>query len=557
MLHSLTIRDFALIASVHLEFGSGFTVLLGETGAGKSIVIDALAAALGDRMPADSLRTGAKKAVVEATFSLEPNHHIGTILEENALDWATPELIARRDLSASGTSRCFVNDTPTTVAVVRELASYLMDFHGQHDTHGLLHPRRHRELLDIAGNHGALLQRMKEGWSTLVDARKRLADLEQQAETAIQVREQAEYIVRTISSVQPHVGELEQVLADLERSEHHEQIYASANMARSALTESEQSAFAQLQVAVSSLRSLSKYSPNVESIIPELESAITTCKEASLLLSPLADEEHFSPEHIEHLRQRLSELQRLARKYGSVEMALAARQEAEQQILTLENVDYLIAQAREQVTVSAEAAMGIALEIRDRRLTVADNLEETITAALREMGMNAAVASIRVEPAALAEHGADDVEFLLSANAGEEPRPLQKVASGGELSRFMLALKSALAASSSLGTMVFDEIDTGISGRVARHVGHVIRRLSETTQVLCITHLPQIASLANQMIRVEKIEREGTTTVVTTPVTGEESVIEVARLLSGATVTEAALDSARELMNEVTALRAG
>jgi DNA repair protein RecN (Recombination protein N) len=249
-------------------------------------------------------------------------------------------------------------------------------------------------------------------------------------------------------------------------------------------------------------------------------------------------------------------LQRLARTYGTIDQAMEARRQAEHDLADLENMDEALEQAAATEQQSLEAAERAAEAIRESRLTAADQLEEVITAALREMGMAHAVAAIRLEPTELGVHGADAVEFLLSANAGEEPKPLHKVASGGELSRFMLALKSALVRQGSMGTLVFDEIDTGISGRVARHVGEVMKGLASSAQVLCVTHLPQIASLADAMIRVRKQELNQRTEVLAESVNGNEAVVEVARLLSGAVVTDAAMEGARELMTQAPRMRA-
>jgi DNA repair protein RecN (Recombination protein N) len=556
VLRSLSIRDFALIASVDLEFGPGMTVLVGETGAGKSIVIDALAAALGDRLSADALRTGARRAVVEATFDVSGIAAISPLLTRLELEWEGQELILRRELSASGTSRCFVNDTPASATAVRELAALLMDFHGQHDTHGLLNVRRHRELLDASAGHASLLENMKGAWATLAEARKQTSELRNMAAHADAVRERCEHVIKQVGTLDPKPGEMEQLEADLRRTESREQVLAAAMHARGALTEDDTSAESLLLAARERMRELLPFDASIEPMIAEIDAAITSSKEASQLLAPLADEAEFSPEHLEQLRQRMAGLQRLARTYGTIDQAMEARRQAEHDLADLENMDEALEQAAATEQQSLEAAERAAEAIRESRLTAADQLEEVITAALREMGMAHAVAAIRVEPTELGVHGADAVEFLLSANAGEEPKPLHKVASGGELSRFMLALKSALVRQGSMGTLVFDEIDTGISGRVARHVGEVMKGLASSAQVLCVTHLPQIASLADAMIRVRKQELNQRTEVLAESVNGNEAVVEVARLLSGAVVTDAAMEGARELMTQAPRMRA-
>ena len=556
MLRQLSIRAFALIDKVDIDVERGMTVLIGETGAGKSIIIDALSCALGARMSSDMVRKGAKKCVIEATFDASAYPEVSELLDEHGLSWDSNELILRRELTDSGTSRCFVNDTPTTAAVVRDLAGYLMDFHGQHDTHGLLNASRHRSVVDAfaglsAADLGAVIDDMRNAWSELTSAEKSYAALHARSESAGEERARLEFILKEINDIDPQNGEDVSIAADLRRSESSEQVIAAASAARSALYVDESSAYEMLRQARDRIRELLPYDPQLQATLDDVEAAMTTCKEGAAALSTYSEgEEDFSPERLEALRQRQAALQRLIRKYGSIDDCNLQRAEFVAQLNQLENLDEELDRLRAAVEKARSSAERIAKELTKRRKAHVGPLSQSMTATLRDLGMPAAVVDVSLTKADLGPHGTDAIEFLFSANAGEEPKPLSKIASGGELSRFMLALKKALSDRGVVGTMIFDEIDTGISGRVARQVGMVMKQIATAQQVICITHLPQIASLADRMIGVRKDEAEGRSSVSAYEIDHEGSVREVARLMSGATITEAAIDGARELIAE-------
>lgn len=547
MLRHLTIRSFALVDEVDLDLHSGLTVLIGETGAGKSIIIDALSVALGERVSSDVVRTGKKKAIVEAVFSPDIAG-LNEVLAAHDLDVNDDGLVVRREITASGTTRCFVNDTPTTAAVVRELAAVLMDFHGQHDTHGLLNVARHREILDRSAGTSQILDDMRTAWASVVACDQEVADLQRRARSADEDRARLTFVLQEIVSIAPLPGEDEQITADLRRAEASESVLAAATSARDLLYSGETSAYDQIQQARDRVRDLLPFDASLQATLDELESALSICKEAAGSVAPLADEEDFSPERLEELRLRQVSLQRLVRKYGNLDEAISTMDRVQQELALLENLDDAVNAATEAAKNARGQAVKIAKTLTTQRMKGAKPLSSSITTALSTMGMPSSVVEIKIEPSDLGPNGADHIEFLFSANAGEDARPLAKIASGGELSRFMLALKKVLSESGSIGTLVFDEIDTGISGRIARHVGDVMKEIAHDHQVICITHLPQIASLADQMIRVTKTEGSNTSTVAASAISGEDVVVEIAKLLSGATVSEAALDGARELM---------
>lgn len=549
MLRRLSISNFALIESIEVTIDGGMTVLLGETGAGKSIIIDALAAALGERMSADSLRAGAKKAVIEAVFEVSAEHPVRASIDAHQLDWHDDELILRRELTSSGTSRCFVNDTPTPAATVKEIASDLIDFHGQHDTHGLLDVATHRTVLDMIAISDTDRLAMRETWNALRARERALEDLRERARTADADRARLAFIVEEISAVSPQPGEDEQIAADLRRAESQEAVVAHARAVRDALYAGDTSAYDHIQTALSSLRNLLPFQPDLDGVIADLESARVSCKESAASVAHLADGEDFSPERLESLRQRQLLLQRLVRKYGSLEHAGEELERARHEMSQLDNVDDQLEHAAAARDASHADALACASTLHALRASHVDSLARTVADALARMGMPSAAFDVRLTPSELSATGVDAVEFLFSSNAGEPPRVLGKVASGGELSRVMLALKQAMAQHASHGTMVFDEIDTGISGRVARTVGEVMKALSSTHQILCITHLAQIASLADHFVQVVKSEQNGHTTVSALRLDAEQALVEVAKLLSGEHVTDSSITGARELMS--------
>ncbi|MBK7185981.1 MAG: DNA repair protein RecN [Ignavibacteria bacterium] len=548
MLRRLTIRSFALIDAIDLEIDAGMTVLLGETGAGKSIIIDALAAALGERMSADSLRTGAKKAVVEATFDTASLPAVRALLAENDLMWDSEDLVLRRELTASGTSRCFVNDTPAQVSIVRELASHLIDFHGQHDTHGLLNAARHRDVLDTFALTPDVSAEMSKVWDVLSAAKSHLHEVQSRARNADADRARLVFIHDEIAAIDPALDEDVQIAADLLRAESSEQVIVLASTVRDVLYAGDTSAYDLLQQAREALRHLLPFNADLRSTLDDIEGALVTCKEAAATVAPMAEHEDFSPERLEDLRQRQVLLQRLVRKYSSLEAAIKEQERTAAELDLLENLDSVVNEAEAQVALSRTTAESVAKRISKLRMKAAPALSGSITSALAEMGMPSAAFHIQVDPDELGPHGADRIEFTFTSNAGEPLRPLSKVASGGELSRVMLGIKRALAQHGRMGTMVFDEIDTGISGRVARTVGEVMTELAREQQILCITHLAQIASLADHFVRVTKSESGGSTTVTAESINNDVALVEIARLLSGSEVTDVSISGAKELM---------
>lgn len=549
VLRRLTIKSFALIDSIDLEFHPGMTTLLGETGAGKSIIIDALSAAMGERVSSDLVRKGARKCVVEATFDVRPDTSVADFIRTHELDWESDELVLRREIPANGASRCFVNDTPAQVAVVRQLSSLLIDVHGQHDTHGLMSVSNHLDAFDayaLESNDIRSLMTMR--WAEVSQARKRRDDLILRSLDADADRARLQFIHDEIAGVGPQPDEDERISADLRRIEAGEHVVGLATSIQQNLYSGDVSAYDQLRQALEAIRELVRYDPTMDGVAAELESALIICKEAAASVGALADADDRDPQRLEDLRQRQAALQRLARKYGSLDLAIAKLQVVASELHEVENLDEVLREADLFAQNAEQLARSHAESISSQRHAAAPAFADHVVGSLREMGMPSAQFDVAVQPCELGPTGCDHVEFLFAANSGEPLRPLARIASGGELSRVMLALKRALLQRIPTGTVVLDEIDTGISGRVARTVGQVMQQISTSQQVICITHLAQIASLSDHFIRVTKSAENGTTTVTASTIEAEQAQIDVAQLISGTDVTDAALAGAQELM---------
>jgi DNA repair protein RecN (Recombination protein N) len=572
MLKSLSIKNYALIDELTVEFGNGLDIITGETGAGKSIIIDALGLILGERASADGVRTGAEKAVVEGVFDISGNAKVRALLEENEID-APDELILRREVSAKGTTRCLVNDSAVTLTLLKKIGELLVDLHGQHEHQSLLRPETHVEMLDEYAGVGATLDAYRAAYRRLRQLSQEIEDVQRRE---AQVKEKLDlytFQMQEIDTLAPQPDEDEQIEAELKILENVEKLVSSTTMLYETLYEAENSVFDQLRKAAKQLDDLARIDPAFTAHLNECRSAEAIVNELAAAIRQYSDRVEFNPQRLEKLRQRLAALQSLKRKYGgSLAAALAHRERIGKEVAMAENVDaHLQALIEQRETQRAECA-ALAQQLSAQRKQAARRLDKEIVAELANLGIGNATFVTAIEHRTLDGNGAsndeyatiegrrvrlhargyDEVEFFISTNLGEDVRPLVKVASGGEVSRIMLALKSILAKSDRLPVLIFDEIDTGVSGRIAQAVGVSLKNLSAFHQIIAITHLPQIASLADEHFVVEKVEekksRGGRAVTRMRKLSLEERIHEVAKLMSGAAVTEAGLRSARELM---------
>jgi len=566
MLQSLSIRNFTLIESLDLTFSRGLNIITGETGAGKSIIVDALLLLFGERGSAEYVRKGAQKAIIEGTFSIRGNDAVPAFLQDHEFDVDGDNLILRREVSDKGTSRSFINDTPATLTITRELGNLLVDFHGQHEHQSLLKAEAHVNFLDnFEGLHDVLKQyhdcfgRLKRSIHSLSELKTREQSLHEQAEFR-------RFQLQELEQVQPQRDEEKTLEEELAIRENAEQLYDLSHQLSTLLYDSDDSVRDRLAAARKVINELAAIDKQFAEYKTELQSAIVTVEEIAKFTQSYRDDIEFDPARLEEIRYRLQQLSRLRRKYGSVEELFRKWEELQHEQSLTDNFDEEIQRVAAEIAEQRCVLGTIGESLSQKRQTVARRVEAIIVASLQNLGMphirfavrfdrfrqptasaTELVAQVGEEFFAAFPNGLDEVEFLIAANPGEELKPLAKIASGGEISRVMLALKQALAESDKLPMMVFDEIDTGISGRIAQKVGKTMKELARQPQILSITHQPQIAAFADAHILVEKRQSATETRIGARVLTHDEHIHEVARLLSGEEITDAALQSAREL----------
>ncbi|MBI2428541.1 MAG: DNA repair protein RecN [Ignavibacteriales bacterium] len=566
MLRSLLIKNYALIEEISVEFSSGLTIITGETGAGKSILVDALGLLLGERASTEMIRSGAEKAIVEGLFVVKMNVRVADILRSNEND-VTDEIIVRREVTNKGQSRCFINDSPVNVSMLKEIGDALVDLHGQHEHQSLLHPETHIDFLDDFGGYEKELETYRVSYRQLAELTSRKRELQEQEDQLKAKKSLFEFQIKEIDAVNPQAGEEEHLEAELKILENTEKLNELTGGIHQILYESESSTRDSLVKARKMLDQLAEIDATFADAVHELKSAEVIVDEISKQVQNYASRIEFNPDRLEVIRERLGALTMLKKKYGgTLDVLIAYRQKIGDEFKFAENFEGEIAKLEKEIESFRNDCGTKAGILTQRRKENSKKLEKEIIASLAELGIQKAkfettINQRRVEnnTNALAvkigsslyeatSDGVDHVEFFLSTNVGEDAKSLVKVASGGEVSRIMLALKSALAQSDKTPLLIFDEIDTGVSGRIGQSVGLSLKKLSKHHQVIAITHLPQIAGLADTHFAVEKTEANKKTSTRLRLLENEERIKEVAKLLSGENITEAGLKSAKELM---------
>ena len=552
MLLEIRARNFAVIDAVTVSLQSGLNVLTGETGAGKSMLLDAILLIRGARAQTDVIRTDTETATVEAVFEVPPRGPVAAVLDEAGLGLDHGQLVVRRELARSGRHRAFVNDSPVTVALLERLGDHLVEIHGQHEHQRLLEPAPQLDLLDRFAETEALRDRVGD-----LFAKHRGAGAElERARAAERDRGQREDLLRLqvseLDAARVRPGEEEELRSERRRLQHAERLSAGLTEAAGLLNDDDGSAMSRLQRAARLLRDLARLDPTFAAPADAIDGAGALVEDALAAVRALRDSITMAPGRLETLDERLDTLTRLKRKYGDTEAAiLAFRNEAAGELERLGRHEEILAE-HERIFGELEAELSTAAhELAKRRQDAAEQFAGEAARELRQLGMERARFEIAVTRAPLAEigpRGLDRVEFRLSTNPGEDLRPLARIASGGELSRTMLALKAVLARAERVPTMIFDEVDAGIGGRVAAVVAHKLVAAAEGRQVLCVTHLAPIAARAAHHVRVAKSVRGGRTRVSAEVVTGAARVEEIARMVAGDRVTETARGHARELL---------
>ena len=543
MLRELRVRNLAVIESLTVPFGPGLNVLTGETGAGKSILVDALTLLLGERaQPAETIRTGAETATIEAVFDAPRKSPVVTLLQDHGIALENGQLIVRRELVRGGRGRVFLNDANTTLALLEKLGEALVEVHGQHEHQALLRPARHLDLHDAFAGLGVLRERLRQRYE---EWRGGTAELEAiRASSRDEASRSAQYreSMAEIDAARLRAGEEEEGREERRRLMNAERLAEGATGAYRELYDDPASAVERAGRAASALRDLARIDPDVQPTLQALETALVHLDETARVLRSYRDGVVFDPPRLEAMERRLDEIGRLKRMYGeSVGAVLTLRARLETDLEKLSHAGEDEGRLAERVERLRTELVTRASDLAERREQAVGRLE---TSMLTELG------ALGPESWRLGPKGVDQAEFLFSGNPGEEVRPLARIASGGELSRTMLALKVVLAATDAVPVLVFDEVDVGIGGKTADTVGKKLRQVARARQVLCVTHLPQIAAYADQHFRVEKREEDGRTATTVAALVKNDRVREVARMLGGESVTETSLQHALELITQ-------
>ncbi|MBR3027694.1 MAG: DNA repair protein RecN [Bacteroidales bacterium] len=552
MLQFLTIENYALID--HLEFrpGQGLTVITGETGAGKSIIMGALGLILGQRADAKAVRSGAGKCVIEAQFDISA-YDLEAFFAQNDLEYDASATIIRREIYATGKSRAFVNDTPVQLPLLRELGSHLIDIHSQHQNLLLGQDAFQLSVVDALAHNQAEYASYRAAYDQLKAHDSKLKALRAQAERDAQEADYIRFQFSQLDDANLVEGEQEELEAEQELLSHAEDIKSCLCQMHEGL-DGEGDAVVQMLKSISQkAHELSRIYPDIAEIAQRLESDYIDLKDIADEVDSRSEEVNYDPQRLEQVEERLSLLYSLQKKHGksSVEELIQLRDELFERIQHIDNSDEEILELEQQVKRLAAEATRLAAILTDTRKQAAQQLQKNLIARVTYLGMPNLRFQVSITPLdSLSPSGSDSLEFLFSANKNQPLRPAGEVASGGEISRLMLGIKSLVASARTLPTIIFDEIDTGVSGDIADRMGSVMKELSRHLQVITITHLPQVAGKGNQHFRVFKADTDEQTITHIEQLTAEQRIREIARMLSGSDITPEALANARTLIAE-------
>lgn len=549
MITKLSVSNYALIDTVEIEPSAGMTILTGETGAGKSILLGALALSTGARADLSALRDKSRKCIVELTVSLD-GMDLEDFFTDNDLDY-DPLTVIRREILPSGKSRAFVNDTPVLLDTLSELSTHLIDVHSQHQSLSLSRAEYRTGLIDRYAQDAVLLTRYKDVYRRHRELRRQLDNLNVQRVESARAEDYNRYLLDELDKAALNDPNEQQELETLiARLSHSQQVAADLFAVSQHMDDEQAGILSRLSQAAALLHRADPYLPAQDDLAARAESTLIELKDIAARVSDLLDDTPDDPAALERASQRLDALYTLERKHNAADISAlqAIRESLRSQVSSLERIERRIDELQEELTTAEKDLADAASALSQARQKAAEELSARITDTVRTLGMPHAVLRVEMSAQAYGPDGADAVRFLFSANLGQVPAEVEKVASGGELSRVMLAVKDALARRVKLPSILFDEIDTGVSGDIADRMGAIMQSMAENMQVVAITHLPQIASRGEKQYRVFKQETDGTTYSRIELLAPEQRVEELARMISGADVTRAALDHARQLL---------
>ncbi len=550
MLKTLRVNNFAIIDQLEIDFHQGMTTITGETGAGKSILLGALKLVLGERADLKALKNIDEKCIIEAVFEIK-NLELNDFFEENDLDYED-ESILRRELLPSGKSRAFINDTPVKVSILQELSELLIDIHSQFNTPKIFEADFQLSMLDIYGENKDLLKEYKKDFNHYFSTKKKIKDAQNSLENQSQDLEYKLHLWEELNNASLKNEELEELEIEIKSLSNVEEIISTLNETYQFLEHPEMGIISQLNEASNKLNKISDYNSQYNSIYERLISSKIELQDISGEMSSLIDSTEINPERLQEITDRYDLIHKLLRKHNviSVEELIAKRDELESQTSGFDNLSDLIIHLNKELNSISEKLEKQSIKIRKNRFSSIEIIRKNILNTLSQLGMENSQLTIQLnETADFTATGKDEVLFLFSANKGMEPRIFEKSVSGGERSRLMLAIKKLLATHQHLPTLILDEIDTGISGKVANETGKVMQTMAENMQLLVITHLPQVASKGNYQLKVYKEVVDETTQTNVIELSQQQRLEEIAQMISGSELTDAAINQAKELMN--------
>lgn len=550
MLKSLFIQNFVLIDNLDIRFGKGFSVITGETGAGKSIILGALSLVLGQRADGKSIKNGSEKCVIEAVFDLS-KYQLEPFFLSNDLDYDADSCILRRELYASGKSRAFVNDSPVSLSVLKELGSRLIDIHSQHQNLLLGDNRFQLKVVDVMAENEILLILYKKEFTRYQGLKKELKELKEQASKSKEEEDYIRFQLEQLNEANLRTGEQDELESEQETLAHAEEIKGALYKVSELLDGEEQGVSRLLKESLSTVDSLERYYPRAKEIAERIRSAYIDLNDLASDMEVLKEDVEFNPERLEWVNERLNTIYTLEQKHrvSTVDELIAIRDQYEKQLRAIDSFDEQIAQVDSQLEASYKELLQQAAVLSQQRRMAADAMADQLVRMVAPLGMPNT--RFRVDIIARKEpesDGMDDIRFMFSANKRAELQPVAQTASGGEISRLMLCIKAMIAGFTALPTIIFDEVDTGVSGDIADKMGDIMQELGSKMQVFAITHLPQIAAKGEAHYFVYKEDTKERTLTRIKQLKGEERVREVARMLSGASLTEASLANARDLL---------
>ncbi|WP_226568274.1 DNA repair protein RecN [Bacillus stratosphericus] len=569
MLAELTIKNFAIIEELTVTFEKGLTVLTGETGAGKSIMIDAVSLLVGGRGSSEFVRYGEKKAELEGLFLVPADHPVFALCKEQGIDASDEMMILRRDINQNGKSICRINGKLVTISILREIGRLLLDIHGQHDNQLLMEDENHLHLLDQFGSEviAPALSQYQEAYDQYTKTAHKLKQLSENEQEMVRRLDLLQFQLEEIEAAQLEPGEDESLQEERHQISNYEKIYSSLQNAYNSLR-NEQGGLDWVSMASSELEQVSEINDDLKKLSEQVSNAYYLLEDSTFQMRSMLDQLEFDPARLDFIESRLNEIKQLKRKYGStVEEILEYAAKIEEEIDQIQNRDSHLQMLKNKLDAMSRDALLEALNISELRKKMAKKLAKQIQAELKDLYMEKSSFDTAFEiryasfgssdcplldgkPVQIGKNGIDQAQFVISTNTGEPMKSLSKVASGGEISRVMLAVKSIFSAKQDVTSIIFDEVDTGVSGRVAQAIAEKIYKVAAGSQVLCITHLPQVAAMADTHLFISKRSKAGRTLTSVKPLSHEDKVSEIGRMIAGVEVTELTKQHAQELLNQ-------